>query len=136
MKNRFTVYGLFDSDGRAAYVGQTGYPEARCYAHSISKRFRGMTFKRLRFCRNKDHAMRVEAQVISAYKKRGQAEFNKQVSQFKFQKLYPHVERITFYVDPELHIALRKEAKAKQLPRAALIRMIILRKLEELEQVR
>lgn len=78
------IYGFYDSNGRAVYVGRTIWPEKREQQHRSGKRGKGVkladgvkgcVFRRLR---STDHvnAARIEAQVIAAYRIRGQCELN------------------------------------------------------------
>jgi len=71
------VYGLFDAGGKCVYVGSTLHPKAREQQHRASGRFTGLavTLRKFRWAAYPD-SLRIEGQVMRAYRRRGQALLN------------------------------------------------------------
>lgn len=69
-----SIYGLFNQIGKCVYVGQALEPQQRAMRHRKTKNFSYSTV--LRRCKIKE-AGRIEQQVISAYKRRGECDLNK-----------------------------------------------------------
>jgi hypothetical protein len=67
------IYGLFDSSGKCHYIGQTFNPERREKDHDW--KYPALIMKTIRFCPTYSGA-RLETQIMTAYKKRGQASIN------------------------------------------------------------
>ena len=72
-----TLYVVHRPDGHVVYVGQTRYPKIRFAEHLRAERFSGCHCRTLRGCTT-DRALVLEAQIIRAYRRRGEAEENKQ----------------------------------------------------------
>jgi hypothetical protein len=61
---------------RTLYVGQTVEPDNRKRTHFSTRRLKAVRFRILRKCKNAD-ASKIEAQIISALKRRGHCRLNK-----------------------------------------------------------
>jgi hypothetical protein len=72
------IYGFYDMSGRAVYIGQAADPKRRKRQHVGNAKSRnrdvlfGCCFRVLRKTTHQD-AGRIEAQIIAAYKRRGEA---------------------------------------------------------------
>jgi len=78
------IYGLFCVKGICYYVGQTGDVKRRWYTLKTDKRFKHLNLE-MRVLRKTTYldAYRLEGQIQSAYKRKGQAKLNRQIEWHK-----------------------------------------------------
>lgn len=79
---KIALYGLFDTQGKCRYVGATANPKKRELGHKFTLGVEHKHFAQLRVFRwvSEEQAWNIEPQIIRAYWRRGESDWNKKLS--------------------------------------------------------